>query len=423
MPSKLLTVENKSFAIMIDNTLTDFDQKSLMLLYQPIIGDKALNIYQTLYSMVDLGSRESRVFKHDILLKTIGLKTKSFVEERIKLEALGLLSTYYKDDSYIYVLKKVLTPYEFFKNEDLVRVLTIKIGDDEVTTLAYNLLLRRLDPSKYKDITLSFDEVFELDYDKNIKNYASFGVDTINNGITIKNDNFDMKYFLILLEAMDVLDMKVLNDTSFIELIYRYAFLYKLNVEEMKDAVVRSVNLDKQLDLNDLKENIKIIYDNRHEGINLVQKREVIKSNNKLINFLEQASPNDLVKHKYQTELTSGEIDMFDRLLRETNVSLGVINTALLYVLNEKNGEIPAYNYFLKIINTWKRAKITNAEEALAYVNGNRPTSSKSKDKIVRSKPSWYDSYTSNEKVQPKKEDENQQLVDLADFFKSNNEE
>ena len=114
---------------------------------------------------------------------------------------------------------------------------------------------------------------------------------------------------------------------------------------------------------------------------------------------------------------------MFDRLLRETNVSLGVINTALLYVLNEKNGEIPAYNYFLKIINTWKRAKITNAEEALAYVNGNRPTSSKSKDKIVRSKPSWYDSYTANEKVQPKKEDENQQLVDLADFFKSNNEE
>ena len=56
---------------------------------------------------------------------------------------------------------------------------------------------------------------------------------------------------------------------------------------------------------------------------------------------------------------------MFDQLLRDTNISIGVLNVLIGYVLVELNGQIPNYNYFLKIINTWKRAKVVSTLDAL----------------------------------------------------------
>ena len=125
------------------------------------------------------------------------------------------------------------------------------------------------------------------------------------------------------------------------------------------------------------------------------------------------------LKSKYQTELTSSEISMFDRLLQETNVTVGVLNVCILYIMSEKNGEIPAYNYFLKVINTWIRSGISTTEDALKYINngGNASTSNKpkpTKGKTVKDVPSWY-----------KKEDEPQQNSnseeldnDIVNFFK-----
>ena len=102
------------------------------------------------------------------------------------------------------------------------------------------------------------------------------------------------------------------------------------------------------------------------------------KTNNKLITFLETASPNDFVKQKTGTALTGNEIEMFDQLLRDTNISIWVLNVLIGYVLVELNGQIPNYNYFLKIINTWKRAKVVSTLDALDYIN-NLNTTKKTK--------------------------------------------
>lgn len=417
MGIKNYSIDNTAFTIMADNTLTDLDRKVLTHCYLPIIGDKALSIYMTLYTMLDSMAQESNVLNHSQLVKLTGIPKTKFAGERIKLEAVGLLSTYYKDSHFIYVLKRVLSPYEFFNNNDLVRVLSSVIGIEDIDALAYNFLLRKLDPNKFENITASFDDVFDACLETEA-NYFGIGVDTINNGIVINNKKFNIDHFIILIDAMDLLDKNILHDDSFLNLIKRYAFLYGLDVEQLKEAVKLSVNMDKTIDLEQLEMHVKRIYDNRNQNVVFIKKREVVRSNNKLINELNTRTPNEIVKNKFKTELTSSEISMFDKLLRETNVSIGVLNVCIIYVVSEKNGEIPSYNYFLKVINTWIRAGITNAEQAINYINnGTDPKKSQNtKTKKVKQVPSWYKKQEQNEN----KNDGEELNCDILDFFKPN---
>ena len=124
-----------------------------------------------------------------------------------------------------------------------------------------------------------------------------------------------------------------------------------------------------------------------------IQKREVVRSSDKLINALNTITPNELVKHKYQTELTSSEISMFDKLLKETNITVGVLNVCILYVLSEKNGEIPSFNYFLKVINTWKRAQIKSTKDAIDYISGKQKQKTTKSYKPQKEVPTWYNEY------------------------------
>lgn len=413
MSTKNYTIENAVYSVMIDETLTDLDRKVLTHCYLPIIGEKALSIYLTLFTMVELGFRESGVLNHNQLIKLTGIPKTKFTAERRKLEAVGLLSTYYKDTHFIYVLKNVLTPYEFFNNQDLVWILGQVIGRDDLDELAFNFLLRRLDPNQFENVTASFDEVFDGSLD-NDADYSLIGVDTRNNGILINNKKFNIDHFIILVDAMNILDKVILQDENFLDLVKRYAFLYALSVEQLKDAVLLAVNVDKTINFEDFDNQVKRIYDNRNQNVSFVPKKEVVRSSDKLINLLNTISPNDLVKNKYQTELTSSEISMFDKLLKETNVSIGILNVCILYVLSEKNGEIPSFNYFKKIINTWIRAGITTTEEALNHINGKEPSKpKKGAPKTVKPLPSWYG------KEQPKQDEEPSGDLDenILDFF------
>ena len=221
MSIKNYSIENTSFTIFVDNTLTDLDRKVLTHCYLPIIGDKALSIYLTLYTMLEPGAQESNVLNHSQLVKLTGIPKTKLQAERRKLEAVGLLDAYYKDAHFIYVLKSVLSPFEFFNNNDLVRVLESVIGREELDLLAYNFLLRRLDPNQFECITASFDEVYDEVFESDV-DYVGIGIDTSNNGITIKNEKFNIDHFIILLDALDILNKEILHSEDFLNVMHFY---------------------------------------------------------------------------------------------------------------------------------------------------------------------------------------------------------
>lgn len=414
------SILGSSFLIRIDDTLTDFDRKVLSHLYLPIIGDRALNIYNTLYTLFEPGLRETEIITHLRLLKMLNLDESMFIEERIKLEAIGLLSTYVKDNIYLYVLKDVLTPYEFFNNDGLVRVLTSIIGISETDNLMMELLAGKFDYESFTDITTTFDECFSL-VDKENASINNIGVDTRNFGIRVSEKTFNIDHFMILVSASNMIDESVLKDRNFIDLVIRYAYLFGLSVEEMKEACIMAASLEKTVNEKELIFHVKRLYDAKGKQTSFVPRGQKVSSNNEVVRTLESITPNQLVKNKYGTSLTSSEIEMFNDILLTTKVSVGILNVAIIYVLESKNGEIPAANYFIKVINTWLRSGVKNVQDALDFINGDvktKRTPKKSDSRKVKPTPSWYNEEKSEEEIN--EDEENNELFDIEKFFNPN---
>lgn len=421
------------FEIMISCQLSDFDRKNILKLYMPIVGDKVISLYQTLYTFVKDTNYESDILQHEKIIKQMHLRSLDrFVEIRNKLEAIGLLETYYNDNLYIYLLKKPLDGIDFFNNIELSSLLEYQVGEQEYAKIYCEYAIRKLDINKFERITHSFDEIYNIEPYENIQ-IAQTIYSGKNNGIVINNKNFDFARFSILIGAHDVIKETYFIDQEFMDLIARYSFLYQLTEEEMKDAVIRSCDENKEVDYNQLAKAAKSIYNNRNKKVGvvpIVNIKKTTKTNDKLITFLETASPNDFVKQKTGTALTGSEIEMFDQLLRDTNIGIGTLNVLIGYVLVELNGQIPNYNYFLKIINTWKRAKVTSTLDALDYINNlnkSKDTKKTYRTKIQKNVPSWYEDYKKDTQNTIEKSKENNtttsDLEELRKFFNPEKED
>jgi replication initiation and membrane attachment protein DnaB len=93
----------------------------------------------------------------------------------------------------------------------------------------------------------------------------------------------------------------------------------------------------------------------------------------------------------------------------------------LLYLTEEKNGEIPNLNYFLKVANSWKRAKILTTEDAYNHISrpattDRKPTYGKKEKPVTE----WYQDYINeiNQKTKENKEKNSDKTIDelLKDF-------
>lgn len=410
------------YEVMILAPLSSYEQKILKKLYMPITENKVISLYETLYSYVKEGMFESEINKHETIIKQMHLRSiNKFCEIRNQLEAIGLLDVYYKDSLYIYYLKKPLLVEQFFNNAELSSLLEFQIGHDAYLALYTEMMMRKLDINKFENITHSFDEVYDIELSENIY-IAQTSKENINNGIVITNKEFDFNQFSIFVSAHDILKSEYFTSDIFINTIKRYSFLFKLNEEEMKNAVIMSVDLNKEIDYDLLKKAVKKIYDERGKKLGVVPKTYAKTSSvdNKLIRYLEITSPSDFVKNKSGTALTSNEIAMFDDLLRDTNIGLGVLNVLIGHILETLNGEIPNYNYFLKVINTWKRAQVKSTSDAINYISNAFKPKRFNQTKNQKEVPSWYQEYVDElqEKKSSKKQTSTNSLDDLKEFFK-----
>ena len=89
LPADTYTVINKT-------VLNDSDRKLISMLYQPIIGFTAVSLYFTLLDDLDKLEVMSQDLTHHHLMATMQLKLEDIVIAREKLEASGLIKTYYK---------------------------------------------------------------------------------------------------------------------------------------------------------------------------------------------------------------------------------------------------------------------------------------------------------------------------------------
>ena len=420
---------HSDFEVMIPSPLSNYEQKILLKLYMPLIGNKAISLYQSFYSFVLDNMFESEIEKHEKIVRMMHLRSiEKFQELSNKLQAIGLLDLYYKDGLYIYLLKKPLDPHEYFNNIELSTLLEYELGHEGYLDVYLEFMMRKLDINKFENITRCFNDVFDIELSDTIEINLNRN-NNKNNGIVINSKDFDYDQFMILTSTHDIIDTLYFTDQEFIDIIYRYSFLYHLNPEEMKNVVIMSCDENKKISYQEIRINAKKVYEEKNQRIGIIPKNIVNQtstSNDKLIRYLEIASPNDFVKNKTGVELTSTEIEMFDRLLLETNINIGTLNVLIGYVLENLNGEIPSYNYFLKVINTWKRSGVKSTQDAIDQISGKTKSTNKKSYKPKKDVPDWYQGYVEdinkrNENNTSKKESGD--LEALKDFFNPSNKE
>ncbi len=395
------------------------DNYSLTNLYMPLIGVDAYSMYYLLTSL----DEEHYLFTK--LMDHLNIGNSSFLTETIKkLEGIGLVEVWQKKDEYLFILNQPLSYNEFMSNHILVEFLKGKIGLTE-----FNKLVNNINLEGYKNKTHGFDEVYERT-NANIKNVISPFFKRLSNSIQVKNEKFDYLYFKLKFDnsviSSDALEIKELKDE-----ILRISYHYNLNEDEMYDAVMMAIRINKDLNPKDILNHARSIYAQKTKEVIGFKTKEadpftyenIDTDTTKLIDLCENTSSEELLYTLSGIKPALAELKMLDDLMKNTGFSQGVINFMILLVSNEKNGELPSYNYFEKIANTWKRAKVNTTLDALNLVNAKLKNDKEGKVKKVGAKtikdvPDWYRDYEDKLKEASKKKEDNEN-VDVNELAKN----
>lgn len=399
LPADSYLVVNKSF-------LNENDRKLLTTLYQPIIGTVAICLYFTLWSDLNKTNIISNEFTHHHLMNSMGLKLDEIIIARKKLEALGLLKTFYKEgniNNYIYELYSPLSPLEFFSNPILSSSLLASIGKKEYQMLISYFKPLKLNISEFENITSSFSDIYKMDI-KTIEDVTEKDIiSKEKNDISI-NDVLDFDYI------KESIPKGILSNNAFssslIKLLNRLAYLYNFDNDTMIELLKNSINEKGTFNEEKLKKNCKNLFSFENDGIPklIFKSKNDVKVDNKnikdikqkLIECFECTTPYDFLKAKYGgSKPTSKDISLVESLLVDQELNPGVVNVLIDYVLRTNEKKLNK-NLVQAIASQWKMCNITTVKDAMKqaekeYRKINQAKEKKNIKKIETEKlPNWY---------------------------------
>ena len=401
MKESILPVDN--FVVINKTIINDNFRDLVVMLYQPIIGFPSVSVYFTLWSYLKKSTLMSKEYSHYNLLSNMKIHIIELNEAREKLEAIGLIKTYFKHDKvnqYIYELYSPLEAVEFFNNPILSTLLYTNLGPENYNdTLSY-FEMPNIPLKGYENITSRLSDVFEIGslngtiYD-NLRKTSTGPIlltPKINIGITLE------------LIPDEVLNKKNIT-ASIKDLITNLSFVYDFNDEELKNIILESIDNKKNIDLNLLKENARKYYEFEHQGKlpNLIYKNQPeylrkestgTSKRDKMIYQFEVTSPYDFISSKYKdSKPTTADLKIIEYLLTDLKLTPAVVNVLVDYVLKINNNKLTR-SYVETIAGQWKRENIKTAKEAMELAEKEHKKKAKKENptKTIKAKvPTWVD--------------------------------
>ena len=420
LPADTYKVFNRAF---IENRAKDV----LVSLYQPIIGVLAVNLYLTLTNDLSGDLIESDYLSHQHLMGLMGISLEQIVEARKKLEAVGLLKSFYREDTinnYIYVLYAPLSPNEFLNHPILNVVLYNNLGKMEYDTLIEKYRTKKIVTKDYEDITTSFDNVFT-----SVNGYAFSNLDIIDEKTRKIEINSNIDINLIIGGIPNsIVNPKCFNKET-IDLIINLAYIYKIDNLNMQGLVRNSINERGMIDKDELRNSCRNYYQFENNGklptVIYNRQPEYLKepegnSSNmaKVIYTFENVSPYEFLKSSYNNaEPTARDKKLIESLMIDQKLSPGVVNVLIDYVLRINNKKLNK-EFIEAIAGHWKRMGVETVKQAMEIcrkehkkVSKNVVVSKVKKEVSDNSLPEWFD------KSFEKKEDNLDELNEVLKDF------
>ncbi|WP_370874985.1 replication initiation and membrane attachment family protein [Cytobacillus purgationiresistens] len=416
------------YAVAMDGLLHEYDRKILTLLYQPLIGPTCLSLYMTLWAEVEENRLWSTVNSHHSLMNFMGIGLKEIYEARQKLEGIGLLKVYVKNEeegrSFIYELIPPLTPEQYFLDGMLNIYLFKKIGKKQYVRLKRFFSDQSLSSQTgYTDITRSFQDVYTSSHNSPNDYYEELQTsedDTYIGRGTAKTIQVEVSGFdFELLEAglSESLVPKKALTKKVREAISNLAFLYEIDAIQMKNIVIGSVNEDSEIPMDELRKSARDWYQFQHQDqlpslvdrtqplTHHTSKNEPQTQEEQLLHYLDTTSPRQLLKDiSGGAEPSVGDIRIVEDVMFQQKLFPGVVNVLIQYVLLRTDMKLTK-GYVEKIASHWARKKVQTSTEAMTlakkehkqyldWAEGKKaPKKSTMKNKTVRTEllPDWFE--------------------------------
>lgn len=408
-----------TYLVINKTVLNDSDKKLISMLYQPIIGYTAVSLYFTLLDDLDKLEVMSGDLTHHHLMATMQLRLEDIVIAREKLEACGLLKTYYKTgnvNQYVYLIYSPLSAHEFLTHPILNVVLFNNLGKKEYERIVNYYKIPRINLKDYEDITSSFDEVFTSVRGNSFEVNQDITKRDTNN--ILLNKGIDFNLLISSIPSSMVHEKCFSKETR--EFINALSFTYQLDTLAMQGLVRDALNEKGMIDKTLLRKSCREYYQFEHNGdlptLIYNKQPDYLKKPAgdhskwaKMVYAFENLTPYQFLRAKYKgAEPTDRDKRLIENLLVDQKLNPGVVNVLIAYVLKINHEQLKK-SYVEAIAGQWKRLNIETVEDAMKIAEKEHKkvkkafekntTSKKSSTKKEASLPAWFDKELENEKT------------------------
>lgn len=342
--------QNATYSLYRDFTLSAGDEQVLFLLYLPMLKSDALSLYKVLYTQSYEAIVGGFYLEHEILLDSLGFKDSQFLEARSKLEAIGLLETYRKENhetmgaskvTYLYRLLPPASPKKFFRDTLLKVNFSSCVGKKRYFALENYFKAKadfKINEEEYMDVTTPFKDVYQPEIsrdDPSLMEVSSSAYPDKNYKSQVEFDESKLNRILATL-SYDANSIK-----GYWRDIVSTASLYQVSEEDTANLIMTSTNF---LDGN------TFYYENFLNGMRAFhkfQRKEVTKkkeeygkgNNARLLRIFAETAPQQFLSVKLNAAPSKMMLLEIERLQKDFGFDNGIINVILDYSLRRTNNE------------------------------------------------------------------------------------
>lgn len=383
-----------TFIVSGEGLCSEIDYQVLTLLYQPIIGQKAFTLYITLMNLMNRQDFISDEYLHSDLESILALKVSEIEIERFKLEAIGLLVTFFADDNFTYEIKLPLSARNFINDGILGEYLISSITKTRFKKLLKVFKVRAVNKKQKYNISKAFNEVFPA-LDAQDSEYEN---DLVSNKTRtfskLSNYNFNWRLFFdsVPKEAYDLNNLTEAVKSK----IEQLSYVYGIDELVMVDIFLKSLDEENYINIENLAKNTRANYHVDDEETNKDEPIAKPVNSHNIGEYFKTISPKDLLSELCDGLVSSADLRHVERLIDEVGLNPGVVNVLMAYIVKTKGINLPGYSYIQKVGMGWKRDKIETVELAMEYIKHldsfkNKPKISKTSKPDV--KPDWLEEF------------------------------
>ena len=345
------------FSVHTRLTLSKTDEEVLSLLYLPIVKGPAYALYHHLLSLARM--EESGYERFDELFVDMELEEHSLLQAFCRLEAIGLLESYRREQNgivyYILVPFPPATPKKFFADVALSRLLAQNLGGKRFQRIRFSFSEGERMPLGYQRTTTSFSDVYALEPNP-AEESGSEEIEEKNYRSVVQ---FDWNDMLSLLEATEQRAVTPAKDP-----IVELSALYGISEGDAAELIRKNIDTAGTFYIEGFRKDVR----QYHRFQNPTSPSRIGSgSKNRLARQLEELTPQRYLANRLETSPAPFMLDFVEHLSHDMGMSNPLINAALEYSFRKTKGRF-VDSYIEKVCYTLKANKVRTSYDALVLL-------------------------------------------------------